>query len=262
MLDGTLTAANSNLGVTLNVITGTTVDAGATLDWAGNLAEIENLQGAGAVTNTGGAETMFLEGTTNFSGTISGALSLQFNGAASLSGLEDMTGGATVEGSNTVANTGTYDMVGNEGIAGTSASAFINDGVFEKTGGVGVSHVTTNFINSGALNVLSGSIEFSGGFTNNGVIHGLVTESGGVTTVSAAVPEDFNADALSDILWQNTSGQAAIWTMNGNTPTSSGTVSPNPGPRAGPRVGPATSMATGMPTSSGRTQTARLRPGK
>ena len=230
VLDGTLTAANSNLGVTLNVITGTTVAAGATLDWAGNLAEIENLQGAGAVTNTGGAETMFLEGTTNFSGTISGALSLQFNGAASLSGLEDMTGGATVEGSNTVANTGTYDMVGNEGIAGTSASAFINDGVFEKTGGVGVSHVTTNFINSGALNVLSGSIEFSGGFTNNGVIHGLVTESGGVTTVSAAVPEDFNADALSDILWQNTSGQAAIWTMNGSTPTSSGTVSPNPGP--------------------------------
>ncbi len=60
--------------------------AGATLDWAGNLAEIENLQGAGAVTNTGAAETMFLEGTTDFSGTISGALSL-LNGAASLSGL-------------------------------------------------------------------------------------------------------------------------------------------------------------------------------
>ncbi len=152
-------------------------------------------------------------------------------------------------------------MVGNEGITGTPASQFVNDGVFEKTGGGGVSDVTTEFVNNGALNVLSGSIEFTGGFTNNGVIHGLVTHSGGVTTVSAAVPEDFNADALSDILWQNTSGQAAIWTMNGNTPTSSGTVSPIPG-RAGPRWGPATSMATGMPTSSGRTQTARLRPGK
>jgi hypothetical protein len=51
----------------------------------------------------------------------------------------------------------------------------------------GVSDVTSIFINSGTLNVLSGSIEFSGGFTNTGVIHGLVTQSGGVTTVSAAV---------------------------------------------------------------------------
>ena len=71
---------------------------------------------------------------------------------------------------------------------------FVNNGVFEKTGGGGVSDVTTNFINSGALNVLSGSIEFSGRFINNGVIHGLVTQSGGVTTVSAAAPSDFNGD--------------------------------------------------------------------
>jgi hypothetical protein len=79
-----------------------------------------------------------------------------------------------------------------------------------------VSDVTTNFINGGALNVLSGSVKFSGGFTNHGVIHGLVTQSGAVTTISAAVPSDFNGDGLSDILWQNASGQASIWEMNAN----------------------------------------------
>jgi autotransporter-associated beta strand protein len=228
VLDGTLTAANSNLGTTLNFIAGTTVAAGATLDWAGNLAEIDNLQGAGTVTNSSAAQTMALEGTTNFSGTISGALSPFFEGNASLSGLEDPTGSATISGTDTVANAGTYDIVGNQNISGTSASTFINDGLFEKTGGGGVSDVTTNFINSGALNVLSGSIAFSAGFTNTGVIHGLVTESGGVTTVSAAVPSDFNGDGLSDILWQNTDGTAAIWEMNGTALTNSAVVA-NPG---------------------------------
>jgi hypothetical protein len=35
---------------------------------------------------------------------------------------------------------------------------------------------------------------------------------------------------MSDILWQNASGQAAIWEMNGNTIAGGGPVSPNPGP--------------------------------
>jgi len=232
VLDGTLTAGNSNLDVILGAIAGTTVDAGATLDWAGNAATIKNLQGAGTVTNSGAAEAMSLDGTTNFSGVISGALSLDFNGNASLSGIEDYTGGATLNGAITVANTGTYDVVANTNIAGTPVSSFINNGLFEKTGGGGVSDVTSNFVNNGTLNVLSGSIEFSGGFTNKGVIHGLVTESGGVTTVSAPVPSDFNGDALSDILWQNANGQAAIWEMNGlsQIPGGSAEVGPNPGP--------------------------------
>jgi len=42
---------------------------------------------------------------------------------------------------------------------------------------------------------------------------------------------DFNGDGHSDILWQNTSGQAAIWEMNGTSqiPGGSQLVSPNPG---------------------------------
>jgi hypothetical protein len=53
---------------------------------------------------------MILDGATNFSGLISGALSLVFEGDASLSGLEDTTGDATLGGSDTVANAGTYDF--------------------------------------------------------------------------------------------------------------------------------------------------------
>ena len=43
---------------------------------------------------------------------------------------------------------------------------------------------------------------------------------------------DFNADSHSDILWQNASGQAAIWEMNGTSQIASGSalVGPNPGP--------------------------------
>jgi fibronectin-binding autotransporter adhesin len=213
---GTLKAADGNLGLLLDHAAPLTVDAGATLDDAGANTAIPLLEGAGTVTNSGAATTMSWEGAT-FSGTISGALSLDFEGNTLLSGLEDYRGGATLEGSATVANAGTYDLVGNQNISGTPATTFIDDGLFEKTGGGGVSDVTTNFINGGTLSVLSGSIKFSGGFINNGVIHGLVTQSGGVTTASAAVPSDFNGGPLSDILWQNTSsGQASVWEMNGN----------------------------------------------
>jgi autotransporter-associated beta strand protein len=213
--DGTLTSGTFDLGVLLALITGTTVEAGATLDWAGNEAGIDDLQGAGVVTNSGATQTMALVGITDFSGTISGALSVQFDGEALLSGLEDYTGGAALEGV-TVANAGTYDIVANTDITGSPGSLFINDGVFEKTGGTAVSDVTTNFINSGTINVLSGSLVFEGGFTNDGVIHGLVTQEGGVTIISAAVHDDFNGVAQSGILWRNTSGEAAIWNANGS----------------------------------------------
>jgi hypothetical protein len=78
--------------------------------------------------------------------------------------------------------------------------------------------------------VLSGSLQFTGGFANHGVIHGRVTQFDGVTTVTALVPSDFNEDGKSDILSQNVSGQAAVSEMNGITPIGGGAVSSNPGP--------------------------------
>ena len=41
---------------------------------------------------------------------------------------------------------------------------------------------------------------------------------------------DYNGGRQSDILWQNTNGQASIWLMNGTTPTFEGLVGSNPGP--------------------------------
>jgi hypothetical protein len=41
---------------------------------------------------------------------------------------------------------------------------------------------------------------------------------------------DFNGDGYADILWQDTSGQAAIWEMNGTNVIGSGAVGGNPGP--------------------------------
>ena len=45
-----------------------------------------------------------------------------------------------------------------------------------------------------------------------------------------AAPSDFNGDGYSDILWQNTNGQAAIWEMNGTNVISEANVGANPGP--------------------------------
>ena len=78
--------------------------------------------------------------------------------------------------------------------------------------------------------MLSGSLQFTGGFTNHGVIHGRVTQGNGVTTVSALVPSDFNEDGRSDIMSENVSGQVAVSEMNGITPIGGGAVSSNPGP--------------------------------
>jgi beta-glucanase (GH16 family) len=61
---------------------------------------------------------------------------------------------------------------------------------------------------------------------------GGTTSSGGGTTSSNGqdAPSDFNGDGHSDILWQNTSGQASIWEMNGTNVISQGNVGANPGP--------------------------------
>ena len=228
---GTLKSGDGQLSLLLDAVQ-TTVDAGATVDVEGSDTVIPDLLGGGSIINYGAAATLTL-GASNFSGMISGPLSLVFEGDTALSGLEDYTGNTTLAQTNgpfTVANAGTYDLVGNQNISGTPATSFVNNGLFEKTGGGGVSDVTSNFINGGTLNMLSGSIDFSDGFTNNGVIHGLVTRSGAVTTVSAAVPSDFNGDSKSDILWQNASGRAAVWDMNGSTLVGGGAVGPNPGP--------------------------------
>ena len=231
---GTLKAADADFTDLFAGGVQTGVDVGATIDLAGFNADISDLLSSGVVTDSGGAATLTLDGGARFSGgAITGSLSVIFGANAALAGLEDYTGSATLEGTASVINSGTYNLVANTNVNGTSSTSFVNDNLFEKTGR---GDVTTDFVNNDTLNVLSGSIEFSGGFTNNGVIHGLVFKSKlhpigepAEVTVSAAVPSDFNGDRASDILWQNADGQASIWEMEVNTLIGGGAVSPNPG---------------------------------
>jgi len=50
-------------------------------------------------------------------------------------------------------------------------------------------------------------------------------------TVKPLAPTDFNGDGYSDLLWQNSSGQPAIWLMNGTSPIAKASVGGNPGPK-------------------------------
>ena len=79
----------------------TTVDAGASINVAGSNSN-SPIWRVPALSSIAAPRP----GRVGFSGTISGPLSLVFNGDASLSGLEDYTGGAKFNGSVTVANTG------------------------------------------------------------------------------------------------------------------------------------------------------------
>jgi len=81
-----------------------------------------------------------------------------------------------------------------------------------------------------------GSITLNGGYgfetyTNIEVLRFAGT-FGGTTTfaVGTAPISDFNGTGQSDLLWQNSSGQAAVWLMNGATRTGAAEVGSNPGP--------------------------------
>ena len=70
------------------------VAAGATLDLAGNGTEFAHLTGGGAVVDSGAAAAWI--GSANFSGAISGALSVVAQGAVFLSGSNSYTGTTTI----------------------------------------------------------------------------------------------------------------------------------------------------------------------
>jgi autotransporter-associated beta strand protein len=215
VMDGTLTAGSNALSALTAGFAETIVEAGATLDWAGHAARLNNLQGSGTVTSNGAADTLFLQGGVNFAGVILGQMALDLTGDGLLSGTQDYRGPTTLHGVTTLSLAGTFDDTNNNDFFGDPSSSMVNNGLFEKTGAAGHSFVNTSFVNNGTINVISGSVTFDDGFVNHGVIHGLVTHSGGVTTISAPVHEDFNGKGQSGIVWSNASGDTAIWSSNG-----------------------------------------------
>ena len=85
---------------------------------------------------------------------------------------------------------GTFDLTNDSGVApasGATGDSFVNNGLFEKTAGAGVSTVSTPFADNGEVAVTSGSIQFTDGFDFVGVVEGVLS-LGSVTTVSANAP--------------------------------------------------------------------------
>ena len=198
---GTLDLRAGTLEVqTLLPFTQTIVEAGATLDVAGaslltDQIFLNNLQGAGTITDSGQPATLVLTGSTTFGGTLSGALSLDIAGNTTLAGTTEVADGTILNpvrvDTLSLINTGTFILGSDAGVTGLGASfqqSFVNDGVFEKTAGTGTSEVSVPFTNNGTIVVTSGSINFAGGLDNIGIIEGQLS---GTTVSAAPVGETF-----------------------------------------------------------------------
>ncbi len=151
---GMLRAASNELGNILGTIQSTTVNAGATLDFADFTAAVHNLQGAGSVI------TGIAPGTT-LTLSVDAATSSEFSGVISGSGKVGVSGGGTMilSGDNTYGNgttiaAGATLQLGNGGTAGSIPGNVANGGalVFNRSndyvfGGI----ISDNGGNAGSL---------------------------------------------------------------------------------------------------------------
>ena len=96
--------------------------------------------------------------------------------------------GSPAQGTITNVAGAVYDLTTDDGISGPAASAKIfNQGLFEKTGGAGTSHIGAAFNNTGSIVVTSGTLELDGaGNTLGGSISGQVA-LGGATTLASTL---------------------------------------------------------------------------
>jgi fibronectin-binding autotransporter adhesin len=118
--DGAFKAADAELSFLLTNVAQTTVDSGASIDLAGFSTTIFDLLGAGAVMGSAAPTTLTL-GAANFSGAISGPLSLVADGAIILSGANTYTGTTTIKSGDSL-------QLGVGGATGSLGGGAISDG--------------------------------------------------------------------------------------------------------------------------------------
>jgi fibronectin-binding autotransporter adhesin len=229
-LTGTASLSGKTSGAGTLALAGgsATIDGGATLsvsNWsisgAGTDVTLdENLRYAGSFSE-GADDTLVLSGgylllsggNDSFAGaTVDGSNVLKTEGTITVSGL--MIGG-TVEWKNTKTvneiggsatigdasgdkafldntSTGTYDILDDSGInRGSSMASHIeNAGLFEKTGGTGVSTIVPRVTNIGTIEVTSGTLDFKGGISGTGsdmISNASILEFGAGVSSSATV---------------------------------------------------------------------------
>ena len=134
-------------------------------------------------------------------------------------------------------------MSGNDGVYGSTGNDILYGGIgndiINGSGGVDTaeymgprSAYTISQNANGSISVVdNGSGYGDGSDTLYGISYlQFANQTVAVRSLAAPPPAAVDFHSLSDILWQNANGQAAIWEMNGNNVVGGGTVSPNPGP--------------------------------
>jgi autotransporter-associated beta strand protein len=235
-------SANGELGVFLEGKP-VTVAGGATLDLAGNSAQLKDLTGSGSIIDSGAAATLTLDAA-NFSGTISGPLSLEAQGAVFLSGNNTYAGTTTIDpGANfELGDNGTTGSIGGGAIvddgalfifrsnAITLANAISGAGVLWQTGS-GVTSINKVNTYTGGTKLAAGTLAIG----NSGALGtGALSQSGG-ELLATANETLTNALALSGatfaaahgmtlVLKASSSSILASSTLNFGAPGQDGTV--------------------------------------
>jgi hypothetical protein len=213
------------------------IEAGATLDLAGVPSSFSNLAGGGTL--TGSSTSSVTIGGGQFTGNLTGYLNLNITGQVALAGSSTIgsiqigNGAALTSLTNDPGGLIDLDTASDISLSsGASSAYFVNDGTVLRNDRAGSSVVSVPFLNFGTMRITTGSVTFTDGFTNAGTVEGRLTtnNNGTITWTPDPAANDFNGDTLSDILWQNSNGQAAIWEMNGTTPIDQQPVGANPGP--------------------------------
>jgi len=197
---GTLKAGDGALSGLLTNVAGTKIDAGAVLDMAGHVFDVNNLTGPGALENTGVATGLTLLGVTNFAGVISGKYTfIDVFGTATLSGDETFTGTAEIEG-------GTLTLSGlwNEAVRFGSGGTLVLTVPSRFTGQV------QNFVSGSTIDLKNISTGAGASLSYDTVSHVLTVSDGThtdhITFSDSLAPGNFAASSDggsgTDISWQ------------------------------------------------------------
>ncbi len=223
---GTLKAGGSLIADMINFgAQPTTVATGATFDLGGFSASLTNLLGAGAIADSGAAATLTLAAA-NFSGSISGPLSLVAKGAVILSGASAYTGATTI-------NSGDSLQLGAGGAAGSIGGGAVSDGgtllidrsnaitLANAISGAGVlKQIGTGVTSIGAANTYTGGTTLSAGtlaIGSGGALGSGTVSIGGGELLGTA------SETLSNAL--SFSGASTIAAAHGTTLTETGFTS-------------------------------------